>query len=92
MSQAEFKELAAKAHTGDAEAQFWIGLAYEDGQLVPKDSDGAMQWFLKSAEQGCVPAQRMYGLASVSINPAVGERWMQRAGEQGDAEAQFCLG
>src|SRR5215469_12608264 len=34
----------------------------------------------------------MYGLASVSINPAVGERWMQRAGEQGDAEAQFCLG
>jgi TPR repeat protein len=92
MTQAEFKELTAKANTGDTEAQFWIGRAYEDGQLVPKDSDEAMQWFLKSAEQGYVPAQRMYGLASVSVNPAVGERWMLRAGEQGDAEAQFCLG
>jgi len=92
MTQVEFKELAAKARTGDAEAQFWIGRAYDDGRLVPKDSGEAMQWFLKSAEQGYLPALRMYGLASLSINRAVGERWMRRAGAQGDAAAQFCLG
>jgi TPR repeat protein len=59
MTHPEFKELAAKAQTGDAEAQFWTGGVYEEGKLVPKDSGEAMQWFLKSAEQGYVPAQRI---------------------------------
>jgi TPR repeat protein len=48
--------------------------------------------FLKSAEQGYALAQRLHGLMSVHVNPSVGERWMLRAAEQGDAEAQFWLG
>ena len=92
MTQADFKAIAAKAGAGDAEAQFWLGGLYEEGKLVPKDSDLAARWFLKSAEQNFVPAQRAYGMMSVHINPSVGERWMLRAAEQGDAEAQFWLG
>ena len=92
MTEADFKAIAAKAGAGDAEAQFWLGGLYEEGKLVPKDSDQAARWFLKSAEQNFVPAQRAYGMMSVHINPSVGERWMLRAAENGDAEAQCWLG
>jgi hypothetical protein len=92
MTQAEFKELTAKALTGDSAAQYWVGCVYEEGRLVPKDSEEAARWFLKSAEQGFVPAQWAYGMMSVHINPSVGERWMLRAAEQGDAGTQFWLG
>ena len=37
-------------------------------------------------------AQRAYGLTTVHSDAPVGERWMLRAAEQGDAEAQFWLG
>jgi TPR repeat protein len=92
MTPAELQTLMDKAKAGDAESQFWVGHAYSDGRLVQKDGEEALQWFLKSAEQGYAPAQRLYGMASVHINPAVGERWMLRAAEQGDAEAEFWLG
>lgn len=92
MSSADFQSLMAKGQAGDAEAQCWVGLVYDAGRLVPKDEEAAARWFLKSAEQDYVLAQRLYGLMSVHINPSVGERWMLRAAEQGDAEAQFWLG
>jgi TPR repeat protein len=92
MTQADLQALMTRAQSSDAEAQCWVGSIYEEGRLVPKDSEKAKQWFLKSAEQGFARAQRLYGLMSVHINPSVGERWMLRAAEQGDAEAQFWLG
>jgi uncharacterized protein len=92
MTSADLQALMAKAQAGDAEAQCWVGRAYYEGRLVPKDAEEAARWFLKSAEQGYAPAQRLHGLMSVHINPSVGERWMLRAAEQGDAEAQFWLG
>jgi TPR repeat protein len=92
MTQADLQALMAKAHAGDPEAQCWVGRTYEEGRLVPKDGEEAARWFLRSAEQGYAPAQRLYGFMSVHINPSVGERWMLRAAEQGDAEAQFWLG
>jgi uncharacterized protein len=92
MTQADFRALMAKAQEGDAEAQCWVGRVYEEGRLVPKDEEAAARWFLKSAEQGYAPAQRLYGMGAVQINPSMGERWMLRAAEQGDAEAQFWLG
>src|SRR6266404_4888620 len=92
MTPSELQTLLAKAQGGDAEAQCWVGRVYGEGRLVPKDAEEAARWFLKSAEQGYAPAQRLHGLMSVHVNPSVGERWMLRAAEQGDAEAQFWLG
>jgi TPR repeat protein len=92
MTNDDFQTLMTKGQAGDAEAQCWLGRVYDEGRLVPKDDEAAARWFLKSAEQGYVPAQRLYGLISVHINPPVGKRWMLQAAEQGDAEAQFWLG
>jgi len=91
MTPSELRTLMEKAQGGDAEAQCWVGRAYSS-LLVPGDAEEAARWFLKSAEQGYAPAQRLYGLMFAQANPPVGERWMLRAAEQGDAEAQFWLG
>jgi TPR repeat protein len=92
MAPSDFQALVAKAQGGDAEAQCWVGRVYSEGRLMPKDAEEAAGWFVKSAEQGYAPAQRLQGLMSVHVNPSVGERWMLRAAEQGDEEAQFWLG
>jgi TPR repeat protein len=92
MTPSDLQTVIAKAQGGDAEAQYWVGLVYGEGRLVPKDAEEAARWFLKSAEQGYAPAQRLYGLMSAHASPPVGEGWMMPAAEQGDAEAQFWLG
>lgn len=92
LTRTELSELLAKAQSGDAEAQFWVGNIYSDGRLVLKDLNEAARWWLKSAEQGYAPAQREYGLVSRPANTSVAERWMLRAAGQGDTEAQFLLG
>lgn len=92
MTQTDLQALMVRAQAGDAEAECLMGRVYEEGRLVTKDEEEAARWFLKSAEEGYAPAQRLYGFMSVHINPSVGERWMLRAAEQGDAETQFWLG
>lgn len=92
MTQTDLKALTAKAQAGDMEAEYWVGLVYNEGRLVAKDEEEAARWLLKSAERGYAPAQRIYGLMYTHVNPSVGERWLLRAAEQGDAEAEFCLG
>jgi uncharacterized protein len=91
LTPAELNQLLSKAASGDAEAQYWMGIFYTEGK-VPKNLEEGGGWLLKSAEQGYAPAQLAYGLMSRLANPSVGERWMLRAAEQGDAEAQFWLG
>jgi TPR repeat protein len=92
MSQSDLNELMAKAQSGDAEAQYWLGTAYSVGKFLPKDLKEAARWWLKSAGQGHVPAQRRYGTALLPNSPSAGERWLLQAAEQGDAEAQLWLG
>jgi TPR repeat protein len=92
MTQSEFEELMAKAQSGDAAAQYKVGLAYEMGMHVPRDSNEAARWWLKSAELGYRPAEGLYGLSLRQSNKAVAEQWMLRAAEHGDASTQFWLG
>lgn len=91
MSQSQFKELFAKAQAGDAVAQYQVGYAYEIGRPVPRDLDEAARWWLKSAEQGYVPAEGAYGVWAKDTNGAVAERWMLQAAEHGDATTQLWL-
>jgi len=85
------RQLSLKAQSGDAEAQYWMGVLDIEG-VVPKNLDEGRRWLLKSAEQGYAPAQRSYGSMCAHTNASVGERWMRQAAEQGDSEAQFWLG
>ena len=92
MTQSEFQELVTKAQAGDAAAQYQVGLAYDMGKHVTKNTGEAERLFLKSAEQGYAPAEGAYGMSMKDTNPAIAERWMLRGAEHGDATTQFWLG
>ena len=46
---------------GHANAQYSLGLMYEDGEGVPQDYSNAMEWYLKAANQGHAKAQHKLG-------------------------------
>jgi hypothetical protein len=58
---AALAQLQAAAQSGDANAQFWLGIMYEHGQGVPQDYAQAISWYRKAAEQGYALAQNNLG-------------------------------
>jgi TPR repeat protein len=92
MTGPELKQLVSKARSGDPEAQYWVGIKCEEDQIDGMEPKEAPTWFLKSAEQGFALAQRKYGMLMAHENPPVGERWLLRAAENGDADAEMWLG
>lgn len=85
------------AEKGDAEAQFKIGVMYDNGDGVPQDFKQAMVWYKKAAVQGNVNAQYNIGVLynlgqGVSKNYIETMSWYRRAAEQGDTRAQFNVG
>src|ERR1700730_4995551 len=50
MTGVELEELISKAQSGDAQAQYWVGIKWEEGQLESMDPKKAPTWFLKSAQ------------------------------------------
>ncbi len=92
MTPGDVKVLKANAASGNPTAQFWLGMAYREGKLVPKNEAEASRWWLKSAEQGYVPAERAYGSMLLAKDSPAAETWLLRAAEQGDADAQLWLG
>jgi uncharacterized protein len=49
------------AERGNADAQKWLGVAYESGKGVPRDFSQALRWLRKSAKQGDADAQNLLG-------------------------------
>jgi TPR repeat protein len=92
LTQDDAKKLSERALAGDPEAQYWLGMLYEDGQLVPKDKTRADSLFLQSAEHGYPPAEFQVGIVSYPSDIPKAERWMLAAARHGNAEAQFWLG
>ncbi|HEY5819649.1 MAG TPA: tetratricopeptide repeat protein [Mesorhizobium sp.] len=85
------------ADQGNAEAQYGMGLLYDDGLAVPRDDARAVFWYRKAAVQGYADAQYNLGVAydegdGIPANPAKAVEWYRLAAEQGDADAQFNLG
>jgi TPR repeat protein len=86
-----------KAHEGDAEAQYILGLMYANGEGVPRDDAEAVKWCRLAAEQGLATAQfnlgkRYYSGDGVPKDDAEAAKWCRLAAEQGDAMAQYILG
>jgi Sel1 repeat/GAF domain len=57
-SLADLRTLAAQ---GDAEAQYQMGVRYDEGEGVLKDDAQAVQWFQRAADLGNVDAQAHLG-------------------------------
>lgn len=58
---ADMITLRKQAEAGDAESQFFLGLVYIDGEIVPQDYAEAAKWHRKAAEQGNVLPQYNLG-------------------------------
>ena len=58
---AALKEWRPLAERGDSEAQFNLGVIYDNGEGVPQDYAEAVKWYRKAAEQGDAAAQSNLG-------------------------------
>ena len=63
--------LEKKANSGDARAQYELGLSYYRGDGVAKDMVMARQWLTKAAEQGDRDAQVLLNLRGLQLNQGV---------------------
>lgn len=98
--QVDYREglrwLTKASEAGDAEANYWIGQAYEQGRGVAPDQKEATKWFSKGARMGDPSSQN-----SLAINLAEGNgtrkdtaqaiEWFRRSAEQGNDEAACNL-
>ena len=93
---AAYEEWLPLAELGDAEAQFNLGVMYDEGAGRERDLAIAAQWYRKAAELGFVDAQTNLGLMymggqGVSRDLDTARQWLQKAADQGDAEATELL-
>ena len=84
------------AEQGYADAQYNLGIMYDNGRGVPQDYAEAVRWYRKAAEQGRARAQFNLGYMyengqGVTQDYAEAVRWYRKAAEQGYADAQFNL-
>ena len=85
------------AEDGHAEAQFGVGLCYENARSVERNLALAAVWYHKAAEQGLDEAQFNLGnlyLSAEGVPQDLVEavHWYRRAAEQGMPHAQVNLG
>jgi len=91
------RHLRALAEKGDADSQYKLGTAYDEGLGVSKDYTEALKWFRLAAEQGHARSQFRVGDMymsgdGVAKNDAEAVKWFRKAAEQGLANAQGMLG
>jgi len=94
--QAAFDEWLPLAELGDVEAQYNLGVMYDEGTSVEQDLVKAAEWYRKAAEQGFLEAQYNLGMLyyqgqGVSRDRKEAARWLQLAAERGDSEAAEIL-
>lgn len=81
----------------DAQAQYNLGVAYHDGEGVPRDYSEAVRLYRQAAAQGYAPAQNKLGVAyrngeGVPRDYAEAVSWFRKAAGQGNADALCSLG
>lgn len=88
-------ELMRKAaEAGQIDAQFNMGLYYQQGKLVQQDISKAAYWFEKAGRRGYVNAQVNLGLLFEHVEGNFGEaaNWYKMAADQGDPMGMHNLG
>ena len=61
VTAAELAATKKEAESGDATAQYNLGVMYQDGQGVPQDDAEAVKWTRLAADQGLAVAQENLG-------------------------------
>ena len=89
-----FRSIAA---TNNPQAQYNLGIMYQEGQGVPQDYEEAIKWYRMATEQGVATAESMFGISydkgqSVAKDYEDALVWYRIVAEQGDASAQLNLG
>lgn len=95
--EAAFREWLPLAELGDVEAQYNLGVLYDEGAGVEQDLVAAADWYRKAAEQGFIDAQSNLGTMyyfgqGVARDYQAAAKWFRLAADQGDAEAAEYLG
>jgi TPR repeat protein len=96
-SNNEISKLKTDAEAGNAEAEFNLARAYEDGNGVPQNDRLAAKWYRDAAEKGNANAQASLGLLyrtgrGVDQDKVEAVKWYSKAAAQGNATAMFNLG
>ena len=97
VGQTFFEHQLGLAEEGNAEAQYYLGIMYANGEGVPEDDAEAVKWYRLAADQGDADAQynlgNMYNTGEgVLKNYAEAVKWYRLAADQGLAVAQSNLG
>ena len=87
----DFKETLQVAEQGNAEAQFNLGLMYDNGQGVRQDYAEAVRWYRQAAEQGHAVAQKNLGVMyyegrGVRQDLALAQEWYGKACDNGNQD------
>jgi TPR repeat protein len=93
---AAYNEWLPLAELGDAEAQYNLGVMYDEGAGMEQDLAAAAGWYRKAAEQGFMDAQTNLGIMyyhgqGVGRDHAEAARWFSLAASQGDSQAAAYL-
>ena len=91
------QKIRRDAEQGVAEAQYNLGVMYDNGKGVPQSYTEAMKWYRLSAEQGDADAQYNLGVmhfAGQGVRQSYPEalKWFRLAASKGYASAQYNLG
>ena len=95
--EGEFTWARRAANLRYAEAEYWMGQMFEDGEGRPVDLQESFSWYQKAAEQGYAPAQLklgefyQYGNGREE-NYQEAKKWYEAAAENGEGEAMANLG
>lgn len=90
------KAWRALAEKGEARAQFKLGVCYETGQEVPRDSTEAIRWYRRAAVQGYQAAMwNLWGMyrrnQGIPSERQTAHLWLLQAAQEGDPVAQYFL-
>lgn len=91
------KWLLPWAKKGEPDAQYRLGIMYEEGLGVPADPDRARDWYQRAAKGGHAGARKRLKKMRRSAVSADGRKsvaldWYREKAAEGDVEAQYQLG
>lgn len=93
----EFIQTEQLAEQGNPDAQFNLGVMYDEGYGVEKDQFKAVEWYTKAANQGYAKAQSNLGFMyaqgkGTPLDYKKATEWFTKAADQGYGEAYYNLG
>lgn len=96
-NRVSISELTRAAETGNADAQFKLGVVYHFGKGAEKNYDKALHWYRKAARQGHGAAANNLGNMYNKGLGVIRDRkeavhWFRKAARQGHRAGQYNLG